>query len=339
VNQVALGLCGDRYDNCIFLDCVTESTVKETYTHDAKTNGILVGSDSATVAGYWAHDNWIVRPLSKYNDYCGIAAYSVTNLLVDKPIVRFNTYDGLVILECIRSQIYGGQYNENRSGIVIGKDCEEIDIYGGMAQENSVDGLVADGTLGAIKGLGIYGFRSRLNDTHGMRLIDVTDFNIKAQSWNNSQDPVSTYDALLLHNSLHGIVDSGVYRDDQGAPTQKYGIRETGTSDYNKIMHNTVRGNITAQILKAGANTKVKFNDGYKTENNGGVTVASGDTWSGAAHGLAITPSIQDVVLTPRNTLGNATKFWLGDPDANNIYVHVDVDPGATTAIFTWVIP
>jgi hypothetical protein len=51
--------------------------------------------------------------------------------------------------------------------------------------------------------------------------------------------------------------------DDQGTKTQKYGIQEQGTSNYNEIVNNLVYGNDTAGLVKIGVNTVISNNSGY----------------------------------------------------------------------------
>ena len=55
-------------------------------------------------------------------------------------------------------------------------------------------------------------------------------------------------------------------------------------------------------------------------------------------HGLDITPSAEDISVTPTNNLGNASKFWISDIGASTFRINVDTDPGADTATFSWNI-
>lgn len=84
--------------------------------------------------------------------------------------------------------------------------------------------------------------------------------------------------------------------------------------------------------------TTLKINEvnGYVTENNGTATVASGSTSIAVSHGLSYTPSLNEISIEPTNNLGNATKWWKSSPTSSQFTINVDVDPGATTATFTW---
>ncbi len=84
--------------------------------------------------------------------------------------------------------------------------------------------------------------------------------------------------------------------------------------------------------------TKIYRNKGYVTENSGTATIASGDTSTTITHGLSLTPTASMFRITPTNSLGNATKWYLDSCGATNCTLHVDQDPGATTATFSWSV-
>lgn len=79
-----------------------------------------------------------------------------------------------------------------------------------------------------------------------------------------------------------------------------------------------------------------RHNRGYATESSGSATVPSGSTSVTVTHSLNITPSINNISITPTNNLGSAAKFWVSSPTSSNFTINTDVDPGATTATFSW---
>lgn len=114
------------------------------------------------------------------------------------------------------------------------------------------------------------------------------------------------------------------------------GIFESGSyCDANVIENNIINGATTA-ITKVGTSTKIRNNIGFITENSGTATVANGATTAVVTHGLDVTPVAGDVVVTPTNNLGNATKFWIDTYTATQFTIHVDSDPGIDTATFAW---
>jgi hypothetical protein len=121
-------------------------------------------------------------------------------------------------------------------------------------------------------------------------------------------------------------------------------IREEGTggSGDNLIEGNSVTwgsfGPTVGLIESGGTNTIVRNNIGWKTENGGTATVANATTTIDVAHGLDATPALGNIAVTPTNNLGNAAKFWISGVTNTQFTINVDVDPGATTATFSWLV-
>ncbi|HOF17725.1 MAG TPA: right-handed parallel beta-helix repeat-containing protein [Phycisphaerae bacterium] len=92
----------------------------------------------------------------------------------------------------------------------------------------------------------------------------------------------------------------------------------------------------TETISAPGASDVIRNNTGYVTENAGTATVASGQTSVTVNHGCALTPA--HILVTPTNSLGNATKFYVSSITSTQFTVAVDQDPGATTATFAWSV-
>jgi hypothetical protein len=80
----------------------------------------------------------------------------------------------------------------------------------------------------------------------------------------------------------------------------------------------------------------IRDNQGYATESSGIAAAAQGTTSITINHGLAMTPVLKDITVTPTNSLGNATKFWVSNPTSTQFNINVNADPGATTATFAW---
>lgn len=86
------------------------------------------------------------------------------------------------------------------------------------------------------------------------------------------------------------------------------------------------------------ANGTVKgTNSGFVTENSGTATVASGTTSITVAHGLDVTPSAEDIQVTPTNDPTNDVgNFWVDTVGATNFNINVGADPGTGGATFSW---
>ncbi|HEV7454902.1 MAG TPA: glycosyl hydrolase family 28-related protein [Candidatus Saccharimonadales bacterium] len=146
----------------------------------------------------------------------------------------------------------------------------------------------------------------------------------------------------LEFNTHFNVVSGNVLETSNNAGKTRSLIREesTGGSGDNLILGNTLSQNAAptvALLESAGAATTIlRDNVGWATESNGTATVANGTTSVAVSHGLAVTPALANISVTPTNNLGSAAKFWISGVGATQFTVNVDVNPGATTATFAW---
>jgi len=114
-----------------------------------------------------------------------------------------------------------------------------------------------------------------------------------------------------------------------------------GTGDISGLY--LVEGNwfeSVGAVFNSGSSTTgriVHRNRGFTTHASGTATVSSGSTTAVVTHGLSLTPAAKDIALTPTNSLGNATKFWVSATSSTTFTITVDADPGETTATFAWI--
>jgi hypothetical protein len=145
-------------------------------------------------------------------------------------------------------------------------------------------------------------------------------------------------------NPIYGIIIRGNKIFDSGAGVQDIGIllNEVPTTSEIQIEGNYLEDNPTAIGFSGGsalsATVKAIRNRGFATESSGTATVTNGNTLVNVSHSLSTTPAISDIKVTPTNNLGNAAKLWISDVGASTFRINVDVDPGATTATFSWSI-
>lgn len=140
------------------------------------------------------------------------------------------------------------------------------------------------------------------------------------------------------NNKISGIIEGGLRGIQLGAENYavgrtkvedciisgqtSYGIVESGDSDNNEIVRNTLV-ELAFTIIKTGTSTLVRNNIGYTTENFGTATIANGTTSITVAHGLALTPSIVNVT----GTHSEVVAIWVENIDATNF------DIGVTAAV------
>ena len=142
----------------------------------------------------------------------------------------------------------------------------------------------------------------------------------------------------IISNTLgHGIfvrgpntiIDGNILYDHAGKGLNLY------TEAVNCIAtHNQLINCITA-LSNTGTNNTVSANIGYVTEASGTDTIASAATAKTVTHGLAVTPTACDIMVTPIESLGNASFFWVDTPTSTQFTIHLNAAPGADVD-FAW---
>lgn len=128
-----------------------------------------------------------------------------------------------------------------------------------------------------------------------------------------------------------------------GGNRPRYGINLDGpAAQQTLVLGNTFGPDAhfgTAQVRDAGSNSlpsMIRHNVNWITENSGEATVPSAATSVVVAHGLDGVPQRQHISLTPTNSMGNASKFWLSDVTTDSFTIRVDVAPTGAGASFAW---
>ena len=107
-----------------------------------------------------------------------------------------------------------------------------------------------------------------------------------------------------------------------------YGIHiETAALDC-MVFENYVSGASIDNIhLDAPANVMCRNNKGWITENSGTATLVSGTTSIAVTHGLDVTPSASDIMVTAMESLGSASYHYIDAYTSTTFNVTVNVDP------------
>ncbi len=175
----------------------------------------------------------------------------------------------------IRSQIMhdilieGNTIYDNLKGItstsLTGGHSDNVTVVGNNLFDNTNYGLSMEADNARewiIIGNNIYN-----NDKEGCNIrgtYGVFDGNVVV---NNSQGSPGALGGIDVVNAQYWTITNNNASDYQGTPTQKSGVREFGTSDYNLIQGNLVVGNITYDIEPSGSNTIVRGNFGHTGTN------------------------------------------------------------------------
>lgn len=312
-------IVGNTCYNCDFAGINLDGGLTSTTRNN---NSVIIGNvcHSNTLYGIQIYSSWKCSAVGNQcydNDNYGI----ILNAIGDVPW----TVSGNV---CSENGIAGIGVYESRFGTITGNNCESNVEYGAY--------LVTNCHRNNISGNSFY-----LNGKNGLRLDASSVCNITGNSFiNNGQTTDATYSDVLMRNtSIANIVLSNSFTNDLANKT-KYGIEEeAGADTLNMIFWNWLSGsNTTAGILKNGSTSKLKGNSNHISENSGTAVVANGTTSIAVNHGLAITPSINNIMVTPTNSMGNAAKYYISTVTSTQFTINVNADPGATTATFVWSI-
>jgi len=134
-------------------------------------------------------------------------------------------------------------------------------------------------------------------------------------------------------SSDYNIIDGNRIYDLQGTPTQNWGVY-VYNGNKNTISNNNVVDNPN-KIYDNGTNTIITHDIGFTTENSGTATLANGTTSITVNHGLDVTPSDGDIIVTPTGAWGAMTKFWVGGYTSTQFTIYADQDPGQNVT-FAW---
>jgi parallel beta-helix repeat protein len=248
-----------------------------------------------------ATDVAVVSCISTANTVSGFrASSSVDRVLFQGCIARANLSFGIIVL----------------GGKVVVVEC--------LSHGNTSDGIRTDAA-----GTVLIGNKCTNNTSSGIRVFGVDDCVV---AFNHCQD-----------NTVEGIrMDTGCDRTLVLGNTctrvsaQTHGIRMTGAGNDNRFIANSSTNHTTANYVFSGTGNIRRDNAGFVTHASGTATVATGTTSIAVTHGLAATPVLQDIKVTPTNAMGLASKFWITSPTSTQFTINVDADPTTDPATFAW---
>lgn len=167
-------------------------------------------------------------------------------------------------------------HDNNGPGIAAGTSADgdpiENIFIGNVCKDNANAGLSLAGTGNVVNDNFCSG-----NDSAGINITGnncVVTGNVCKNNGQDSNLLDSFKCGIRLTSVTDCIVTSNRCFDDQGSQTQLKGINEVGSSDYNVICVNSVRGNATANISYVGTNSIIENNIGYTKP----VDTSSGET-------------------------------------------------------------
>jgi len=100
------------------------------------------------------------------------------------------------------------------------------------------------------------------------------------------------------------------------------GINIMSGAELTTVEFNTILNTTLEPIKDEGTNSKIRFNNGFVTENSGEVTIPAGSSYVDVTHGLDITPSLKKIVLTPLDDLGGRS-IWVSDANSTTFRINL----------------
>jgi hypothetical protein len=145
---------------------------------------------------------------------------------------------------------------------------------------------------------------------------------------------------VYTNSNGHIIADNYFNSDGSGTNgTEAFVFLDSNTTG-NIVCDNqfdTSNGGSGYPIIKFGTSTtnQIRRNVGWTTEASGTASITSGNTSVTVTHGLSVTPTLQQISVTPQTAFGSAAKFWVSTPTSTQFTINVDANP-AQTVTFGW---
>lgn len=153
-------------------------------------------------------------------------------------------------------------------------------------------------------------------------------------------------------NAPRCIINNNYWESDASATpkTNSFVRIDTGATDLqckdNTFNVKTGSGTVTPILFVSGlpARAQVRGNTGFNTvtsaaafvtENYGSANITTGNTTVVVTHGLSITPTLNQIQVTPQTSLGSASMFWISNPTSTQFTINVNTNP-AGTVTFGW---
>ncbi|GAH47302.1 unnamed protein product, partial [marine sediment metagenome] len=211
-------------------------------------------------------------------------------------------------------------YYQQLAGLRTGNAGQErIQVIGGH-YETCAQGLKIDAQSIA----NIIGIKASNNTSQdiliqgGSTFVTITNCVLRSASGQNIYFDNADYCVLTGNVCIAATVNS---------------IRVDASSNYNVIV-----GNQVDEVIRLDTATNiVRDNMGFITENSGTGSIASGTTADVIAHGLDVTPTVDDISITlAENPTADPGNIWVDTIGAANFTVRCRVNPGVSNLDFGW---
>jgi hypothetical protein len=213
-----------------------------------------------------------------------------------------------------------------------------ISVQGGLFARNGKCGIrVQAGRSITLDGVIVYE-----NDQCGIFVDDRSlDIDIVgAQVSANGRSAEGIHPGVIIEGDRVTMVGGTVDGKDQDTPTggtamHKHAIFVSANASKVVVDGVAVKNATSTLVRDDAADTALVNVDGWVTRNRGQTTLLDNTTFRVVAHGLSVTPKIDEIRVTPTTGWGSARSFWVSNPTSIAFRINVDVDPN-TDLGFVW---
>jgi len=286
--------------------------------------------EGVQIVGTTGGSHRVIGGRYSHNGYSGISTWKSPDVVMVGVVADYNG-DSNITLNGPRNRAIScyGWNSTTDHGINVGHDSTGSDasgseVIGGSYNSNGVYGVhVYGGSTTTQYRVRIIGVNCEGNSDDGIILRGTQLSSVKGCTVTSSGD-----DAIRLMNADYCVIEGNICVSSAGTD-----IEIDSDSSNNLITNNLLRS--TSRLTDAGSYNVITGNKGFLTENNGTATISNGSTSVDVSHGLALTPSIQDISVTPAGDWGTATYYYVDSVTSTQFTIHVDQDPGQDVE-FAW---
>ncbi|MEM3943736.1 MAG: NosD domain-containing protein [Thermofilaceae archaeon] len=208
----------------------------------------------------------------------------------------------------------GVTHNTLVSGILITSNSNFNRIVSNFI-DNLDRGIVVEGSGNVIMGNFFYLSRKELLVLKGHRNT------VTGNTFYLSSKEASGYPDILISGGRRNVILGNTFTF--GSTNSHPAVKEEGDADYNLLAHNTIDPDYPAPaVTTVGANTVIKGNVGFRTENSGTATIPAGSTYVDVTHGLSITPRPERIRVVPLDNLGGRS-FWVSNVTSTGFRINI----------------
>lgn len=224
------------------------------------------------------------------------------------------------INKCVQTEFHGLWLSGGRVGVgspgASVTNCDGIKFIGGEAFNCGGHGI---------------------NVAASSKNVSFCDFDTNSNS--ATAGPGVAHGINFAPNTKNFRVKGGNHKNGLYSGTQGYGVFVSGGCDKFSINDADVEGNATGGILDgsaANADKKISGNIGYRTSNAGQAIIVSGTTSIVVAHGLGVTPRLQDLFLNRQGPSAGAGDIYVSNVTSTQFTINSGAAPSSNITV-TWM--